>query len=63
MPRLSPEEVRDFMTSRLEDAMYPVLIPVEQQDMRIQEENRRAVELAAIAAWNTFCEATSIPSK
>lgn len=44
MPRrYSDEEVEAMMVTKLVDAIYPVLIPVEQQDVAIQSRNRAKI--------------------
>jgi hypothetical protein len=53
-PRLSPDEVEQMMIPKLVEAIYPVLIPMEQQDMAIQAANQRKVETASAAAWRAF---------
>lgn len=53
-PRLSPEEVGKLMIERLIEAIYPVLIPMEQQDMAIQAANRQKIASASDAAWRAF---------
>lgn len=53
-PRLSPQEVDQMMIERLVDAIYPVLIPIEQQDVAIQAANFAKVQGAACMAWQSF---------
>lgn len=52
--RLSPEETEQLMVPRLVDALYPVLIPMEQQDCAIQEVNHAKVRSVALLAWRAF---------
>lgn len=55
MPRrYTDEEVETRMVPQLTEALYPVLIPVEQQDTRIQAENRARVTEVAKMAWRFF---------
>jgi hypothetical protein len=53
-PKLTPEEVETFMIPRLVEAIYPVLIPMEQQDMAIQARNHERVTEIAKQAWRSF---------
>lgn len=53
-PKLSPEEVELLMVPRIVEALYPVLIPIEQQDIRIQAENHAKVTEVAQLAWRAF---------
>lgn len=58
MPRrFTSEEVEAYMVPRLVEAIYPVLIPVEQQDMRIQAENHKRVTDLATRIWREFTTA------
>lgn len=61
MPRqkLSPEEVEALMVPRLVEAIYPVLIPVEQQDCTIQAANHARMTEIARAVWRRFAYPTS----
>lgn len=55
MPRrYTDAEVEDVMVPKLVEAIYPVLIPVEQQDMRIQAKNHAQVTEVATVAWRFF---------
>jgi hypothetical protein len=55
MPRrFTDEEVEARMVPKITDALYPILIPVEQQDMRIQAENHKRVTEAARSAWRAY---------
>lgn len=55
MPRrYSNEEVEARMVPQIVEAIYPVLIPVEQQDMRIQAANRAKITEVARVAWHAF---------
>ena len=42
------------MVVLLADAIYPVLYPIEQQDMAIQARHRARVVHVAKAAWQAF---------
>jgi hypothetical protein len=42
------------MVRKLADAIYPVLIPFEEQDTAIQTENRKQIEAIAYQAWRSF---------
>lgn len=53
-PRYTAEEVEARMVPKLVDVLYPVLIPFEQQDMRIQAENHLRVTEIARVAWRLF---------
>jgi hypothetical protein len=52
--RYTDEEVEAMMIPKLRDAIYPVLIPVEQQDMRIQERNHALMMELAKEVWRGF---------
>lgn len=55
MPRRYTEaEVEAMVVPKLVDAIYPILIPVEQQCMQIQEENRKQMVCLATALWRSF---------
>jgi hypothetical protein len=54
--RPTPEQVEAAMVERITDALYPVLIPIEQQDCAIQARNRARVTEAARAAWRSINE-------
>lgn len=57
MPRrYSDEEVKAMMVPELVKAIYPVLIPVEQQDMRTQERNHARMTILATELWDAFGE-------
>jgi hypothetical protein len=47
-------EPSDTILKALVDALYPILIPVEEQDMRIQFENAKVIEMTARVAWASF---------
>lgn len=53
--RFSDEEVEARMIPQLVEAIYPVLIPMEQQDMAIQAANRAKITAIAKSAWRQFC--------
>ena len=54
--RPTPEQVEATMVERITDALYPVLIPIEQQDCAIKARNRERVTKAARAAWQSINE-------
>ena len=56
-PRRTPEEVEAFMIPRLVEAIYPVLIPMEQQDCAIQAANHARMTEIATAVWRQFAAA------
>jgi hypothetical protein len=53
-PRYTPEQVEQMMIERLVEAIYPVLIPIEQQDVAIQKRNLAKITSAARSAWQSF---------
>jgi hypothetical protein len=53
-PRLSPEEVELMMVPRIVEALYPVLIPIEQQDCAIQAANHTKITTIAQVVWRQF---------
>lgn len=60
MPRekLSQEAVEALMVPRIVDAIYPVLIPMEQQDCAIQAKNHARMTEIARKIWREFSIAT-----
>ena len=55
MPRrLTDEEVEAKMVPEIVKAIYPVLIPIEQQCMQIQAENHAKMERLARDLWRSF---------
>jgi hypothetical protein len=55
MPRrYSDEEVEARMVPEIVKAIYPVLIPVEQQDCAIQARNYAKMEDLARMVWRSF---------
>lgn len=54
MPKYTKEEARKLLIDKVHKAIYPVLIPIEQQDIRIQAENSAHVRKCAEAAVNLF---------
>ncbi len=54
MPRLTPEQIEAKTVREIADAIYPILIQWEEQDMAIQAHNRRQVEDIARRAWRQF---------
>lgn len=53
-PKLTPEDVEAFMVPRLVEAIYPVLIPMEQQDCAIQAKNHARMTELATWVWREF---------
>lgn len=57
MPRrYTDEQVEEMMVPVLVKAIYPVLIPVEQQDMRTQQRNHDRMTALATGLWRSFQE-------
>jgi hypothetical protein len=55
MPRrYTDEEVEERMVPKIVEAIYPVLIPMEQQDTRIQAENHKHLTEVARETWRAF---------
>ena len=54
MPRRDPKEVEAIMVPKIVEAIYPVLIPMEQQDCRIQAENHKRMTQLATDLWRSF---------
>ena len=55
MPRrFSDAEVEAIMIPKIVDAIYPVLIPVEQQDCKIQAANHARIVKLATNLWRAF---------
>lgn len=55
MPRrYTAAEIEDAMVPRIVEAIYPVLIPVEQQDCRIQAKNHVHMTEIATVVWRFF---------
>lgn len=55
MPRrYTDEEVEGQMVKQISAAIYPILIPVEEQCMQIQAENAVEVERLARNLWRSF---------
>lgn len=52
--KVSADEIEALMVVLLADAIYPVLYPIEQQDMAIQARHRARVVHVAKAAWQAF---------
>lgn len=53
-PRFTPEQVEDMMVPKIVEAIYPILIPLEQQDCAIQARNRARVTEIARQTWRSF---------
>jgi hypothetical protein len=55
MPRrYTAEQVEEIMVPKIVEALYPVLIPVEQQDCAIQARNHARITEIAKATWRQF---------
>lgn len=52
--RLSDEAVEAMMVPKIVEAIYPVLIPMEQQDLAIQAKNHARMTEIATAVWRRF---------
>lgn len=52
--RCSDAEVEALMIPQLVQAIYPVLIPVEQQAWHIQAENHKRMTELATQLWRSF---------
>jgi hypothetical protein len=52
--RLSNEEVEALMVPRIIEAIYPVLIPMEQADCAIQARNHARMTEIATRVWREF---------
>lgn len=60
MPRrYTDEQVKEMMVPELVKTIYPVLIPVEQQDMRTQARNAANMTILATELWQSFQELNS----
>lgn len=53
-PRLTDEQVEAMMVPKLVEAIYPVLIPMEQQDCAIQAKNHERMTELARKCWRSF---------
>lgn len=58
--KATPEQVEEMMVERLVEAMYPVMIPIEQQDVHIQRANFARIQKAARAAWRSFADRSAL---
>ena len=54
MPKETVEDARLRMTKELHDAVYPILIPVEQQDMAIHARNSAVIYAIALFIIDEF---------
>ena len=61
MPRRTPEEVEALMIPKLVEAIYPVLIPMEQQDCAIQARNLARMTEIATRVWREFAAPDRCP--
>jgi hypothetical protein len=55
--RLSPDDVEAMMVPQLVEAIYPVLIPMEQQDCATQAQNHARMTALARTLWRSFVDA------
>jgi hypothetical protein len=53
-PKRTPEEVEALMIPKLVEAIYPVLIQIEQQDCAIQAANHARMTEIATKVWREF---------
>lgn len=61
--KATPEGVEAVMVPRLVEAIYPVLIPIEQQDCNIQAANHARMTEFAVLIWRTFTGAQTSPAE
>lgn len=55
MPRkYTDEELDRKMVLQLVEAIYPILIPIEEQDIQTQDENQRLLTMLATKLWRGF---------
>lgn len=54
--RLSPADLEAQMVRELTAAIYPILIPMEEQSCAIQQRNHEQVEAISRQAWRSFLE-------
>ena len=52
--RLTDAEVEAMMVPKLVDAIYPILIPMEEQDCAIQARNHAQMIELAKSLWRSF---------
>lgn len=60
-PRYTPEQVEARMVKQLAAAIYPILIPMEEQSVQIQAENARVIDDVARTAWQAFVASYKAP--
>jgi len=51
---MSGQQLEREMVRKIADAIYPVLIPFEEQDVAIQAENAKQIDAIAYQAWRSF---------
>lgn len=51
---MTEQQVEREMVRKIADAIYPVLIPFEEQDVAIQAENAKQIDAIARQAWRSF---------
>ena len=54
MQKYTDDEIENVMIPKLIDALYPVLIPIEQQDCAIQAKHHAQVTAIAVIAWREW---------
>lgn len=54
LERLTDAQVEALMVPKIVEAIYPILIPMEEQDCAIQAKNHEQVTHAARLAWRSF---------
>lgn len=52
--RMSDQEVEDMMKKKISDAIYPVLIPFEEQSCQIQAENQKKIDELSVNLWREY---------
>lgn len=55
-PRLTEQEAEQMMIPKLVEAIYPVLIPMEQQDCATQARNHARMTEIATQVWREFAK-------
>lgn len=55
-PRLTDAEVEAMMIPKIVEAIYPLLIPMEQQDCAIQAKNHQRMTELARECWRSFVD-------
>lgn len=55
-PRLTPIETEHMMVPKIVEAIYPLLIPMEQQDCKNQAQNHALMTKLATELWRSFTQ-------